>query len=406
MAEILARDAEEGAPAGSAALMAAEQAHASGAYPKRPLAIVRGRGAWVYDAEGRQYLDMTSGQGVAILGHSHPAVIQGLEQQARRLITCPEIFHNDQRAALYQELVAHLPPGMKRIFLCNSGAEAVEGAVKLARLLTGRARVLALRGGFHGRTLGALSATWNRRYREPFQPLVPGFDHLPVDDLAAAEQAVDEDTAAVLVEVIQGEGGVRPVAAEYLGRLRELCTARGALLIFDEIQTGMGRTGDWWACQGVGVIPDVMCLGKGLAGGLPMGAVVWRGELGAFPRGAHGSTFGGNPLACAAARATLQVLARDDLPGRAAALGEPFIEELRQLGHPLVRQVRGRGLMIGLELRQRVTPVLRALMARGVLALPAGPTTLRLLPPLTISQDELDQAHRAIGEALEEVRGG
>jgi acetylornithine/LysW-gamma-L-lysine aminotransferase len=386
-----------------AAIMAYEARHTSGAYPQRPIAIVRGRGVQVFDAHGKAYLDMTSGQGVAILGHGHPAVVAALERQARRLITCPEIFFNDQRAALYRELVACLPPGMERIFLCNSGAEAVEGALKLARLLTGRRRVLAMRRGFHGRTLGALSATWEPRYRGAFEPLLDGFHHLPFNDLQAAQAAIDGETAAVLMEVVQGEGGVHAAQESYLRGVRALCRERGALLILDEIQTGMGRTGRWWACQHYGVVPDVICLGKGIAGGLPMGVLAWRGELGGFSRGAHGSTFGGNPLACAAARGTLGALKEGQLPERAASLGAWFMERLRGIDHPMVREVRGLGLMIGLQLRRRVTPVLQALMGHGVLALPAGRTTLRLLPPLVVEKGDLEVAATAIEAALEEV---
>lgn len=384
-------------------VIASESRHTSGAYPKRPVALVRGKGARVWDADGRIYIDCVAGHGVANVGHCHPVVTDAIQAQAAWLVTASETFYNDRRAAMLEALTAHTPGDLNRAFLCNSGAEAVEGAIKAARLFTGRGGIVATMRGFHGRTLGALSATWNPHYRDPFAPLLPGISHVPFDNLDAAAEAITEDTAAVLVEVVQGEGGVRPGSAAYFAGLRELCDARGALLIVDEVQTGLGRTGRWFACDHVGLVPDILCLGKALGGGVPMGAVVWRDALGELPGGAHGSTFGGNPLACAASAAVLQVLAYESLSERASRLGAWLMGELDALDSPLVREVRGRGLMIGLDLRIRVTPVLQALMARGVLALPAGPTVLRLLPPLIISQRELEMVVAAIGEALGEL---
>lgn len=381
-----------------------EDGHTSGAYPKRPLALVRGHGSQVRDAEGRTYLDMTSGQGVVLLGHTHPRLVEAIQRQAERLITCPEIFYNDQRALLGERLSRHTPQGLTRFFFCNSGTEAVEGALKLSRLMTRRKSIIAAQRGFHGRTMGALSATWNPKYREAFEPLIPQFRHISYDDLDAAEKAIDDTTAAVLLEVIQGEGGVYPGSPEFLHGVRELCSARGALLVIDEVQTGLGRTGTWFACQGVDISPDVMCLGKGIAGGLPMGVVCWRESLGRIPEGMHGSTLGGNPLACAAAVATLEILTDEDLPARSRELGDRLLDDLRSMEHPMVRDIRGRGLMIGIDLRKRVTPVLKDLMSRGVLALPAGPTVLRLLPPLVVRQDELDLVRGAIAETLKELQ--
>lgn len=383
-------------------ILALEDHHGSGAYPKRPAAIVRGRGVNVWDAKGKEYLDMTAGQGVALLGHSHPAVVKAVQRQAERLITCPEIFYNDRRVDLYARLSRHTPPGFDRFFLCNSGAEAVEGALKFARLQTGRSGFVAAKNGFHGRTLGALSATWKPSYRQPFEPLLPGIEHVPFNDLAAAAEAIGDATAAVLLEVVQGEGGVVPADSDYLEGLRQLCDDRGALLVFDEVQTGLGRTGRWWAAEHYGVQPDLFCLGKGLAGGLPMGAVVWHRDLGNWPKGSHGSTFGGNPLACSAAAATLETLDNGLIP-QAAAVGEAFIAQLQSIDHPLIRQVRGLGMMIALDLRRRVTPALKALMDQGVLALPAGPTVLRLLPPLIVTEGELDRVMTAIVATLEAI---
>jgi acetylornithine/LysW-gamma-L-lysine aminotransferase len=384
-------------------ILASEDLHTSGAYGKRPLAIVSAEGAHLIDAAGNEYIDMVGGHGVCLLGHRHPAIQEAINQQADRIITCPEIFYNDQRARLYESLQAHLAPRFGRYFLCNSGTEAVEAAFKLVRALTGRSGIIAMKGCFHGRTLGALSATWRPKYREPFEPLVPGFEHIPFNDLEAAQAAVNDSTAAVIVELIQGEGGINPIENEFLHGLRSLCSERGALLIFDEIQTGLGRTGRWFCYQHHDVIPDLICLGKGIAGGLPMGTLAWRSDLGTYPAHTHGSTFGGNPLVCAAANATLQVLEEERLPERAAEIGERFLAELRSIEHPLVREVRGRGLMIGIDLRRRSTPVLQTMAENGVLALPAGTTVVRLLPPLSITEQDLERARTVLMDALEEV---
>ncbi|MCC7354627.1 MAG: aspartate aminotransferase family protein [Anaerolineae bacterium] len=388
------------------ATMALEQAHTSGVYPKRPVVITRGQGARVWDEEGREYIDATSGQGVALLGHAHSAVARALYEQAQTLITCPEIFYNDRRAQLMSRLTALAPGGLNRVFLCNSGTEAIEGALKFARVATGRKGVVATMRGFHGRTMGALSATWEPKYREPFQPLIPGFSHVPYDNLEAAAGAIGPDTAAVLVEPVQGEGGVRPASPGYLLGLQRLCDERGALLILDEIQTGLGRTGRWFACQHTGVVPDLMALAKGLAGGVPMGAVLMGPRVGELPSMSHGSTFGGNPLSCAAALATLDVLEKERLPQQAAEKGEYLLGRLRRLESEKIREVRGLGLMVALDLRERVTPYLMALMRRGVLALPAGPTVLRLLPPLVITYEEMDRVVAAIAEVLSQEEIG
>ncbi|MBS1252579.1 MAG: [LysW]-aminoadipate semialdehyde transaminase [Anaerolineales bacterium] len=379
-----------------------ERQFASGVYPKREVAIVQGEGALVWDAEGREYIDCVAGHGVANLGHCHPAVAKAIAKQAQTLITCPEVFHNDRRGELLSQLTAHLPDGLTRIFLCNSGAEAVEGAIKFARLSTGRPGIVATMRGFHGRTLGALSATWKRKYREPFEPLVPGFSHVPFDNLERMAQAVGEDTAAVLVEIVQGEGGVRPGSPEYFQGLRELCDERGAHLIVDEVQTGFGRTGCWFAVEHAGIVPDLMCLGKAIAGGVPMGAVAIGPAVSELPTGVHGSTFGGNPLACSASIAALEAFEREGLTQRSAEMGAYTQERLRAIQSPLIREVRGLGLMIGVEFKTRVTPVLRDLMERGVLALPAGTTVLRLLPPLVISRDQIDTVVAAIAATLDQ----
>lgn len=379
--------------------MQLEQAHTSGVYVKRELQIVRGQGARLEDADGNSYIDCVCGQGASNLGHTHPAVVAAIQQQAGELISCPELFHNPVRAEYQAALCA--AAHMQRVFLCNSGTEAVEGALKIARITTGRTRIIATMRGFHGRTMGALSATWNKTYREPFAPLVPDVDHVPYNNLDKLAAAINDETAAVMLEAVQGEGGVHPAEEGYLAGVRELCDAHGALLIFDEVQTGFGRTGYLFAHQYDAIQPDLLCLAKSIGGGLPMGAVVMSECVGELPPLAHGSTFGGNPLACAAGLAVLDVLQNSDLLERARRRGSDVIARLREnLPAEAVRDVRGRGFMIGVELRGKVAPVLRELQAHGVLALPAGMTVLRLLPPLVISDDDLWQAVEAVEEVV------
>ncbi|HEX9730162.1 MAG TPA: aminotransferase class III-fold pyridoxal phosphate-dependent enzyme [Gemmatimonadales bacterium] len=385
-----------------------EDLHGSGGVGRRPVTIVRGDGARLFDDAGHEYLDLASAHGWANLGHGHPEILEAIHAQTDRLIAHTESSYNDQRAAWFGELAAVLREAfgendhgvLSRISPSNSGTEAVEAALKFARVSTGRSGVVAFTRAFHGRTFGALSATATARYRAPFEPLVPGFTHVPLNDLAALDGAISDTTAAVLVEIVQGEGGVHEAQADFVAGAQRLCRERGALFIVDEIQTGFGRTGRWFASQWVDAKPDIVTLGKALGGGIPMGAAVWRDRLGGFEVGAHGSTFGGNPLACAASRAMLRVLRRDDLPARADRLGARLLGRLRTSGAPGVREVRGRGLMIGIELKQAATPVLKALTARGVWALPAGRTVLRLMPPLTIDEPDLDRAGDILLEIL------
>jgi LysW-gamma-L-lysine/LysW-L-ornithine aminotransferase len=377
-----------------------ESLHTSGLYTKRPLAIVRGEGARLWDSDGNVYIDCVGGQGAANLGHANPAVADAIAAQARTLISCPEMFYNDRRAEYMARLTAVAPAGMQRVFLCNSGTEAVEAALKFARATTGRKEFVATMRGFHGRTMGALSATWEKKYREPFEPLVPGYHHVAYNDLAALEAAVTDQTAAVILEVVQGEGGVRPGTPEFLRGAQQLCRERGALLIVDEVQTGFGRTGALFASEHYGLSPDLLCLAKSMAGGLPMGAVLVGERVGPLPAQSHGSTFGGNPLASAAAIAALDYIESERLAERAAELGTWFVARLQRIEAPLVREVRGLGLMVGIELKQKVTPYLQALMAEGVLALPAGLTVMRFLPPLVIDRADLARAADAVERVL------
>ncbi len=381
-----------------------EQRYGSGVYAQRDIPLIRGEGVRVWDAHGREYIDCVGGHGVAVLGHNHPAVVEAVHRQMQRLTICPPSFPNDVRARCMERL-GTLVPGLNRVFLCNSGTEAVEGAIKFARYSTGRPKIVAAKRGFHGRTLGALSATWNRKYREPFEPLVPEFVHGTFNKLETFEALVDDRTAAVIVEVVQGEGGVHPATTAFLQGLQALVRERGALLIIDEVQTGMGRTGRLFAFQHHGIEPDIVALAKGIAGGFPMGAVLLGERVKPGVPGIHGSTFGGNPVAAAACLATLEVLERESLPQRAARLGAWFLERLRAIRHPLIRDVRGLGLMVGVELRTKVAPFLQALAQEGVLALPAGLTVIRFLPPLTITQEDLEAVAQALERALAQVSG-
>jgi len=351
----------------------------------------------VWDSDENEYIDCVAGHGAVNVGHCNPAVIDAITTQARTLITCPEMLYNDRRAEFMARLTALAK--MPRVYLCNSGTEAVEAALKFARLATQRTEIVAAMRGFHGRTFGALSATWDKKYREPFEPLVPGFRHVTYNDVAALEEAITDRTAGVILEVVQGEGGVRPGTPEFLGAAQRLCRERGAMLILDEVQTGFGRTGKMFAMQHYGLEPDLLCLAKSIAGGVPLGATLIGERIGELPAHVHGSTFGGNPLSCAAGLAAIDYIESHHLPEHAAEVGAWFLNRLRQIESPLIRDARGLGLMIGVELKQKVAPYLQALMARGVLALPAGLTVMRFLPPLIIEQDDLAR----VADRVEEV---
>lgn len=379
---------------------AMEDSVSMGILKKRDVVIVRGCGTRVWDSEGKEYIDCIAGHGTANIGHSHPAVADAVARQAQRLISCPEMFYNDIRAELVTTLCQAAPPGLSRLFLCNSGTEAVEAALKFARVVTGRSGVIAAQRGFHGRTFGALSATWNPKYRTPFEPLVPGFTHVTYNDIGVMDEAINDTTAAVILEIVQGEGGVRLGGSEYLKRVETFCRERGALFIVDEVQTGFGRTGALFASQHHDLRPDILCLAKAMAGGLPVGAVLCADSVRDVPSMSHGNTFGGSPVICAAALATLSVLQKEKLVKNAEKSGAHFRECLRRMDAPGVREIRGMGLMIGVELKGRVTPVLRGLMERGVMALPAGNTVLRFLPPLSITREEVDQVAEALKEVL------
>jgi acetylornithine/LysW-gamma-L-lysine aminotransferase len=369
--------------------------------------ITRGEGCWVYDEDGKKYLDLGSAQGVAMLGHCHPGVTRAIQEQAETLTLCPSYLYNDKRAEFADALVGVLPTHLPHVFLANSGAEAMDGALKFARLFTKRPAFVATTKGFHGRTLGALSVTWEPKYREGFLPLLET-THVQFNDAAALDKAITDQTAAVVLEVVQGESGVNVGTPDFLKAAERLCKERGAVLIVDEIQTGFGRTGKWFAVEHAGIAPDIMCLAKGLGGGFPMGALAYTKAIrDVLSAGAHGSTFGGSPLACAAGLAAIEAYRDGNLIKRSAILGANMRNTLRGAleGVGVVRDIRGLGLMIAVELRTKVAPVLKSLMVNhGVIALPAGPTVLRLLPPLVITEKEIDVGVQAIAKAIKELQ--
>jgi len=376
-----------------------ETKHSAGTYAKQPLVIVRGQGASLFDADGVEYLDCSSGHGVANLGHANPKVAEAIYKQASTLITLFETFPNDKRAELMKKLTS-LIDGLDRVFLCNSGTESVEAAFKFARISTGRKNIVAAMRAFHGRTYGSLSATYNKKYRDGFEPLVPGFSHVAYNNVEALEKAVTDDTAAVILEVVQGEGGVYPASVAYLQAARRICDEHGALFIVDEIQTGFGRTGMMFAMQHFDIVPDMLTCAKSLAGGVPMGAVLIGHNVKNITPGVHGSTFGGNPLACAAALAALDVIEEENLPRQALVKGAYLRDQLRRIVSPNIREVRGMGLMTGIEMKQKVAPYIRELQEKKIIALNAGMTVIRLLPPLVITYPQLDYLVKVLKEVL------
>ena len=363
-------------------------------FAKRDLTITKGKGALVWDINGNQYIDCTGSYGVAIVGHCHPKVVAAVQKQVETLIACHASFYNDTRSELLQKLISIAPKGLDRVFLSSSGAESVECALKLARKKSGKTEIISMMGAFHGKTMGALSATWKKKYRGPFMPLVPGFKHVPANNLEKVNEAITDKTAAIIVEPIRGEGGILMNSDNFLPGLREICDDKNVLLIFDEVQTGFGRTGKTFACEHYNVVPDIMCLAKSVAGGLPMAATFAKEEvMAAFKKGEHSSTFSGNPLVCAAASAAIDVLKEEKLAERAATLGNYFKGKLEELAekHKIIREVRGLGLMIGVEMRFDVYNIIMDCMNNGVLVLDAGRNVVRFLPPLVIEKQQIDK---------------
>lgn len=375
-----------------------ETRHEFRVYRKRDLVLVQGKGSSVWDLQGREFLDCVTGMGAAILGHGHPVVMKALKQ-AETLITCSNLFYNDQRALFMASLANAAPGDLKRVFLCNSGAESVEAALKFARFSTGKTEFICARRGYHGRTMGALSATFRPDYREDFMPLVPGFRFAELNHFESFREQVTNETAAVLLEVVQGEGGVHPVRKEFLQDIARLCREKGLLLILDEVQTGMGRTGRLFGCSNYDVIPDMICLAKSMAGGIPMGAVIVSDRI-EHPLGKHGSTFGGNPLACKVANEVLKYIL---ISGFLDSVRKKSFYLMRHLtSRPLSRavEIRGLGLLTGIQVKGEAAPLVQELEDQGVLALTAGPDVIRLLPPLTISMKDLERLIGALCKIL------
>src|SRR6184192_3750557 len=368
-------------------------------HASRGLTLVRGEASYLWDDQDRRYLDLMTNYGVNLLGHTHPLVTDAIKLQGSKLTNAHQSFDTPARQDFLDALGALLPPPLTRISFGNSGAEAIEAALKFARVATGRIGIIATHRAYHGRTFGALSATADAKYRDPFAPMLEGVRHIPFDDLDALDKVLDDTVAAVIVEPIQGEGGVRVPADGYLKGIRERCDARGILLICDEIQTGF-RTGAVFAFSREDLVPDILCLSKSIANGLPLGVTVTTEAVSdRVPKGSHGSTFAGNPLVCAAGTATLRVLADETLHARAQQAGERFQERVRGLGLPQVREVRGRGLMLAVELKRPATPVIKAMQERGVLALPGGGTVIRFLPSILIDDAQLDEGVEVLADA-------
>ena len=366
----------------------------------RGISLVRGEGCYLWDDRGRRYLDLMTNYGVNLLGHSHPKVTEAITRQTAELTNAHQSFDTPARHDFLDALAAFLPPTLTRISFGNSGAEAIEAALKYARVATGRTGVIATHRAYHGRTFGALAATADAKYRDPFMPMLEGVRHVPFDNLSALDEIMDDSIAAVIIEPIQGEGGIRVPADGYLKGIRERCDAHGVLLICDEIQTGF-RTGNPFAFTREGIVPDILCLSKSTANGLPLGVTVVTEQVNdRIPKGSHGSTFAGNPLVCAAGAATLRVLADDALHAHAASAGARFQQRVRDLKLPQVREVRGRGLMLAVELKKPATPVIKAMQERGVLTLPGGATVIRLLPSILIENDQLDEGTAALIAAV------
>ena len=374
---------------------------------RAPICLVRGDGVRVWDSDGREYLDFGAGIAVTSLGHCHPRVTGAIQEAAATLLHVSNLYHSAPQIHLAKLLCEH--SFAERVFFGNSGAEANEAAIKLARKYAktrwsdDRYEIVATRDSFHGRTLATVTATGQEKYQHGFEPLVPGFKHVPYNDLPAMKYAVDGRTAAILVEVIQGEGGVNIPDDGYLPALRKLCDESGALLILDEVQTGVGRTGRLWAYEHTGIEPDIMTLAKALANGVPIGAMLTRASIASvLSAGTHGSTFGGTPFVTSVALATLSTILEEKIPDRAARMGRHLMDGLREVArrHPVVREVRGRGLLIGVELTQAVGPLVDACREAGLLVLSAGERVLRLTPPLVVAEAECDRALEIIDRVL------
>ena len=377
-------------------------------YQRFPVTIEKALGSHVWDTDNNEYIDCMGGYGVALVGHRNERVVNAIKSQIEKVITVHSSFYNKTREEFLQTLIGIAPAGLSQVHLNNSGAESVEAGIKFARKFTGRKGMVAMKGSYHGKSMGALSLTFSPKYRESFQPLLEKVTFSPYGDIDALQTAVDKDTAFVILEPIQGESGIHVPPDGFLQDVRKICDENGSLLVFDEIQSGLGRTGRMWASEHWETTPDIMCLAKGIAGGVPMGVTLVRPDiLSVMKKGEHSSTFGGNPLACAAGTATLQALTQDGLVENAKNMGEKFLHGLNDLKsrHKIIREIRGKGLMIGVELKFEVKDILMEGIKKGLLLLYSGRNILRLLPPLVISDEDVTKSLQILDVLLTNEEG-
>ena len=374
-------------------------------YQRFPVTVERGVGAHVWDTDGKEYIDCMGGYGVALVGHKNERVNNAIKEQIDKIITVHSSLYNKTREEFLTTLIGLAPKGLTQVHLNNSGAEAIEAAMKFARKFTGKKGMVAMKGSYHGKSFGALSLTFNPKYRKAFAPLVEKVSFASYGDIESLRSVIDDDTAFVILEPIQGESGIIVAPDGFLQDVRKLCDEKGIVLIFDEIQAGLGRTGRLWACDHWNTIPDILCLAKGIAGGVPMGATLVRPDiLAAISKGEHSSTFGGNPISCAAGTAALKAITEDGLIENSEKMGKLFREGLEELKekHTMIREIRGKGLMIGIEMKFEVKDILMGLIKKGVLMLYSGRNILRILPPLVISEDDVTKVLHALDSILTE----
>jgi acetylornithine/succinyldiaminopimelate/putrescine aminotransferase len=369
-------------------------------YPKRGIALDRGDGVYVYDTEGKRYLDFMTNIGVNILGYGNGTISHAIAKQIDLLPSCHQSFYSQARAKCLEAFKSILPASLSKLIFTNSGAESVEAALKIARVVTGKKSYIAAQDSYHGRTFGALSATGQEKYRDLFQPLLSGFTHVPFNNLDAFKQAITADIAAVILEPIQGEAGFIFPDAEYLKKVKKVCIEKGILLIFDEVQSAI-RTGTWLAGEQYGVVPDILCLSKSFSYGFPLGLVAVTEYISqSVGKGAHGSTFAGNPAACAAAFQTITWIKNNDLLKNAKQSGEYILTELKKINNPLIKKIRGKGLMIGIEITEPTTPYLQKMQKLGLLAIPSNGNVIRFLPPIIITKGHVDEAVEIVRKAF------
>jgi LysW-gamma-L-lysine/LysW-L-ornithine aminotransferase len=374
-------------------------------YQRFPVTIEKGEGSHVWDVDGKEYIDCMGGYGVALVGHKNKRVNDAIREQIDKIITVHSSLYNKTREEFLALLIGLAPKGLTQVHLNNSGAEAIEAAMKFARKFTGKKSMVAMKGSYHGKSFGALSLTFNPKYRKPFAPLVEKVSFASYGDIESLRSVIDEDTAFVILEPIQGESGIIVAPEGFLQEVRKICDEKGILLIFDEIQAGLGRTGRLWACDHWNTAPDILCLAKGIAGGVPMGATLVRPDiLASMSKGEHSSTFGGNPISCAAGIAALKAITEDGLIENSEKMGKLFMEGLEKLKekHSTIREIRGKGLMIGIEMKFEIKDILMELIKKGVLMLYSGRNIIRILPPLVISEDDVTKVLHALDSVLTE----